>query len=186
MDSAPITVAIIRQVRPGCEAAFEAALHDFIARSLQEPGQLGIHVLRPAPGSDSREYGLLRRFADAAARDAFYNSALYHEWQATVAPLVEGQPRYENLSGLETWFTLPGQRAMVPPPRWKMALVTLIGVYPMSLLWPWLLHGVVGDWPLLLRGLVISAAIVLSLTWVVMPSLTRVLASWLHPHRKTS
>lgn len=176
----PVTVAILRRVRPGCEAAFESALHEFVQQSLNEPAQLGVHVLRPAPGSGSREYGILRRFADAAARDAFYDSAIFRDWQQKVAPLTEGEPRYEHVSGLETWFTLPGQRAMVPPPRWKMAVVTLLGVYPASLLIPTLLKPLMGEWPLPFRSLGVAALMVAALTWLIMPALARLLRRWLH------
>lgn len=177
----PITVSITRSVQAGREAEFEAALHEFVRRSLQTPGQGGVQILRPAPGSESREYGILRRFENAAARDAFYDSAVFHDWLTTVEPLVEGEPHYETLSGLETWFTLPGKRAIVPPPRWKMALVTLLGVYPASLLVPQVLHPLNGAWPLLLKALLNAAGIVALLTWLIMPQLTRLLHRWLYP-----
>lgn len=177
--AAPVTVAILRRVRPGCEAAFESALHEFIQQSLSESGQLGVHVLRPAPGSDSREYGILRRFADAAARDAFYKSVVFGDWQQKIAPLTEGEPRYEHVSGLETWFTLPGQRAIVPPPRWKMAVVTLLGVYPASLAIPFVLKPFIGEWPLVLQALAVGAVMVAALTWILMPMLSRLLRRWL-------
>ena len=35
-------------------------------------------------------------------------------------------------SGLDTWFTLPDMPAPVkPPPKWKMALVTWLALFPM-------------------------------------------------------
>ena len=62
----PITVCASRVAKPGSEAAFEQALHEFVRRSLVEPGQLGVHVMRPAPGSGSREYGIIRKLAARA------------------------------------------------------------------------------------------------------------------------
>jgi hypothetical protein len=180
LSSEPVTVAVIRSVRSGCERAFEDQLHQFIERSLREPGQLGVHVLRPAPGSGSREYGILRRFTDTAARDAFYGSAVFREWLAEVEPFVDGPPRYGQVSGLETWFTLPGQRAMVPPPRWKMAVMTLVAVYPCSVLIPRALHPFTDDWPLGARGVAVAAVMVMVLTWVIMPVLARLFHRWLH------
>lgn len=177
----PVTVAITRRVRPGHEAAFESALHEFIAQSLKTPGQLGVYVLRPEPGSVPREYGILRRFADAASRDAFYQSAIVAEWQQKVAPLTEGEPRYEHVSGLETWFTVPGRRAIVPPPRWKMALVTLLAVYPASLLIAFVIGPWIRDWPVALQSLVVGVAMVAVLTWLFMPALARLLRRWLYP-----
>jgi antibiotic biosynthesis monooxygenase (ABM) superfamily enzyme len=180
----PVTVAITRIVKPGCEEEFERVLHDFVQRSLDLPGQLGVHILRPAPGSGSREYGILRRFESAEARDEFYRSPLFEEWKQKVAGLVEGEPRYERLSGLETWFTLPGRRAIVPPPRWKMALVTLLAVYPFSMLLGITLGKWVSGWPMALGSLIFNASIVSGLTWVLMPQLTQLFKAWLYP--KTS
>lgn len=180
----PVTVAITRIVKPGCEEAFEQALHDFVQDSLHLPGQLGVHILRPPPGSGSREYGILRRFESAEARDEFYRSPLFEEWRQKVVGLVEGEPRYEHLSGLETWFTLPGQRAIVPPPRWKMALVTLLAVDPLSMVLGITLGKWTSDWPMLLSSLIFNSFIVSGLTWFLMPLLTRLFKPWLYP--KTS
>ena len=60
--SEPIQVAVIRTVKAGCEKEFEQALHDFVQRSLALPGQMGVSVIRPVPGSGSREYGIIRKF----------------------------------------------------------------------------------------------------------------------------
>lgn len=182
----PVTVAVIRVVKPGCEEAFERALHEFVGESLHLPGQLGVHILRPAPGSGSREYGLLRQFENAVARDEFYRSTLFEEWKKKVAGLVEGEPRYERLSGLETWFTLPGQRAIVPPPRWKMALVTLLAVFPFSLFLGATVAKWIGGWPLLLNSLIFNALIVAGLTWFLMPLLARLFKPWLYPDSGSS
>ena len=181
----PVTVQVIRVVRPGSEAAFEAALHEFIGRSLASEDQHGVHVLRPAPGTGSREYSILRRFANVQARDDFYNSEVFARWQETVAPLVEGEPRHETLCGLETWFALPGTAAIIPPPRWKMAAVTLLAVFPLSLVLQRTVVPAIKSWPPLLHTLTISACMVAMLTWVVMPNLTRLLHKWLHPIRHT-
>lgn len=177
--AALVAVLTLRTVKPGCEERFEAELHDFIVRSLHTEGQLGVHVLRPEPGSGSREYGIVRRFSDAESRERFYRSAIFQQWEQTVEPLTEGVPQRQELSGLETWFTLPGQRAVVPPPRWKMALVTLFGVWPVSLLVPRSLNPIIGNLPLSMQALLVAVGIVVLLTWVVMPVLVRILRSWL-------
>jgi hypothetical protein len=181
-----VTVAAIRVVKPGCEKAFEQALHDFVQDSLHQPGQLGVHILRPPPGSGSREYGILRRFENIEAHDEFYRSALFEEWKQKVVGLVEGEPRYERLSGLETWFTLPGQQAIVPPPRWKMAVVTLLAVYPLSMVLGITVGNWMSRWPMLLSSLIFNALIVSGLTWFLMPLLTRLFKAWLYPNTGNS
>lgn len=174
-----VAVLTLRTVKPGCEEKFEAALHDFISRSLHTEGQLGVHVLRPGPGTGSCEYGIVRRFSNPEFRDRFYSSILFQQWELSVALLTEGGPQRQELSGLETWFTLPGQRAVIPPPRWKMAMVTTLGVYPASMLVPRLLELVIGELYLPLKALMTAVGIVILLTWAIMPLLARILSSWL-------
>ena len=175
----PVAVLTLRTVKPGSEEGFEAELHDFISRSLQTEGQLGVSVIRPVQGSGSREYGILRRFRDSASRERFYESPLFQQWEVTVASLTEGGPKHQELSGLETWFVLPGQRALIPPPRWKMALVTLLGVWPTSMFVSWLLNPLINGLPSPFQALFMAAGIVLLLTWATMPVLVRILKPWL-------
>jgi antibiotic biosynthesis monooxygenase (ABM) superfamily enzyme len=175
----PVAVLTLRSIKPGCEERFEAALHDFISQSLHAEGQLGVHVMRPDPVSGSREYGILRRFDSPEFRDRFYQSPLFLNWELTVAPLTEGGPRRQELTGLETWFTLPGRKAVIPPPPWKMALVTVAGVWPTSILVPWLLRPLIGNMSLPMQALFVAVGIVILLTWVVMPLLVKILNHWL-------
>ena len=40
-------VAVTRQVKPGCEAAFDEALREFARESLHIPGTTGVHIIQP-------------------------------------------------------------------------------------------------------------------------------------------
>ena len=82
---------------------------------------MGVHIIRPAPGSDSREYGIIRGFANRDALSAFRTSPEYLEWNQFALGLTEGSGHVEELCGLESWFTLPGQ-PLRPLPQWKMAI----------------------------------------------------------------
>ena len=177
----PIAVLALRTVKPGCEERFEAELHELTSRSPQTEGQLGVSVIRPVRESGSREYGILRRFCDSTCRDLFYNSPLFQQWELTVASLTDGKAKHQHLSGLETWFVLPGQRALIPPPPWKMALVTVAGVWPTSMFVPWLLNPLMSGLSLTLQALLVAVGIVILLTWVIMPVLVRILKRWLYP-----
>jgi antibiotic biosynthesis monooxygenase (ABM) superfamily enzyme len=173
----PIHIAITRRVRPGCEAEFQSALREFFQTSFAHGGVLGASMLTPPPGSDSREYGILRTFASETERDAFYESPMFKAWEERARTLTEGEPVYRQLHGLEAWFRSPHN----PPPRWKMAVATLLGVYPVSLLIGVVLSPTLRKLPLVLNLFVVSAIIVGLLTWVVMPFVTRLLHGWLNP-----
>jgi uncharacterized protein len=67
----------------------------------------------------------------------------------------------------------------VPPPRHKMAAVTWPGAWALITVILWGLGPAMATWPLPLRTLAISLLMVLGLTWVVIPYLTRTFRGWL-------
>ena len=172
----PIHVAITRRIKPGREQEFQIALKEFFARSLAERGVRGAAMLVPPPGSGSAEYGIIRSFANAAERDAFYASPLYREWKKRVAPLSNGEPDARELHGLEAFFR---QDSRPLPPTWKMAIATYLGVVPTIMTLALTLGPLIRSWNLVLNNLVFNACVVVLLTWVVMPLITRALHGWL-------
>lgn len=171
----PIHVAITRRVRAGCETQFQQALLEFFQKSFAHDGVWGASLLTPPPGSDAREYGILRTFADERERDAFYQSAMFKAWEEKARTLTEGEPVYRQLHGLEAWFRSPNS-----PPRWKMSIATFLGVFPTALMLNLTLGPTITSWPFILRNAVFNACVVALLTWVVMPLVTRLLHDWLH------
>jgi len=133
-------------------------------------------MLVPPPGSASTEYGIIRSFASIAERDAFYASPLYHEWKKRVAPLSDGEPEARELHGLEAFFR---QVDPSPPPRWKMAIATYLGVVVVTMTLALTLGPLIRSWNFVLNNLVFNACVVAFLTWVVMPLITRALHAWL-------
>ena len=173
----PIHVAITRRVRPGCEAEFQAALREFFQNSFAHGGVLGATMIAPPPGSDSREFGILRTFADENERDDFYASSIFKAWEAKCQPLTEtGSWSARPLHGLEAWFRSPPSA----PPRWKMALATFLGVFPTAAILNLTLGAAIRPWPFILSSVVFNAAMVALLTWMVMPLVTQGLHRWLH------
>lgn len=169
----PIHVAITRKVLPGKEDEFKEALRRFLGESFLHGGVQGAGMITSMPGTESREIGILRTFADEAERDAFYNSQLFQDWETYAAALTE-EPNYRQLTGLEAWFRSP-----VPPPRWKMAIATLSGVFPTSLFLSFTVGPFIQPLPTVLRLLIIATCMVGLLTWVVMPQVIRILKPWL-------
>mgnify|MGYP007071136445 CR=1 FL=1 len=91
----------------------------------------------------------------------------------------EGEPAYRRLTGLEAWFAPAVVPATMHPPRHRMALTTWLGIFPTVSLVMWLLGPL---WtrlglPFLLAVALNTALIVVLMTWVVMPRVTR----WLRP-----
>jgi uncharacterized protein len=180
----PIHIAITVRVQKTHVGEFERALADFASRSSAEPGARGVQCLYPPPGSASTEYGIMRSFASAADRDAFYQTALFKDWLARIKPMVEGESTRRELHGLEAWFRDPKEPM---PPRWKMALLTWIAVWLTSTTMQSILAHVLGANVLqFLAGGLVAAGVVLILTWAAMPFLVRIAHPWLYPKSASS
>jgi antibiotic biosynthesis monooxygenase (ABM) superfamily enzyme len=173
----PVHVAITRTVKPGCEEAFEEAIRSFFAESLKDKASLGAQLLRPIPGTSTRTYGILRSFANEKDRDAFYQSEGFLRWQEAVKAYVEEDYSRRNLHGLEAFFTDPG--IIDNPPRWKMATLTWLGVWPTVLVVSALISDRLTGWPFWLNNGFSNVFVVAALAWVVMPVLTRLARPWL-------
>lgn len=139
-------------------------------------------MITPLAGEDPLEYGIIRTFTNEKQRDEFYASPMFAEWDRHAAQLTEGETGFRELQGLEAFFRSPHGN---PPPKWKMAIATAIGVYPTSLFLGETVGRLTYPWPLLGRTAVFAIVMVALLTWVVMPFVTRVLHAWLHPSDKT-
>ena len=176
----PVTVLYSRRVKPGREADFEAWARGIVAAARQFPGHLGASVL-DAPGS--REYHILFTFADRRSLRAWLDSDERRRWLVRVGELLEADRGLQQLTGLETWFKLPGSNVptMKPPPRWKMWLVSLVAVYPLVLAFQVLVVPRMARLPLPLRALVFPLVLLTLMTFVVMPMVTRALRRWLGP-----
>jgi uncharacterized protein len=178
----PVTVLFSRRVKPGREADFEAWARGVTAAAPHFPGHLGASVL-DAPGS--REYHILFTFADRKSMQAWLDSDERRGWLARVGELIEADRGLQQLTGLETWFKLPGSNVptMKPPPRWKMWLVSIIAVYPLVLAFQVLVVPKMVGLPLPLRALAFPLVLLTLMTFVVMPVVTRLLRRWLAPRQ---
>ncbi len=116
---------------------------------------LGATMVVPPPGSDSREFGILRTFADEKERDDFYASPIFKAWEAKCQPLTETDSwTARPLHGLEAWFRSPHS----PPPRWKMAVATFIGVFPVATILNLTLGRAIRPWNFLVSNAVFGDA----------------------------
>jgi uncharacterized protein len=177
----PVTVVVTRQVRPGRSAEFQRLMNGMRAAAAAFPGHMGGFTIPPdSPGQDC--WRTLFAFDTPAHLNAWTRSAERAEWVARMSPLTYGDGAVRVLSGLETWFALPAAQTKAPPPRWKMALVTWSGIFPLVLLASHTVTPLFASWwPQPLAVLGATGLIVAAMTWLVMPLLARLLAAWLYP-----
>ena len=178
----PVTAVASRRVKRGREREFEEWVSGILAAANGFPGYLGSEVLRPgdAPGDD--EYRIVFRFDRKSNLRAWEESEERHRWLREAEPLIH-EERVHVLTGLETWFTLPWKAGEPSPPRYKMAVVTWLAVFPLITVILTLFGPLLGLLPMLLRTLVLTAVMVSLMTYVIMPRPTRLFSFWLYPDR---
>jgi uncharacterized protein len=92
-------------------------------------------------------------YTDQASLDAWENSEV-------ALSLLEEVSKYSSrlrVTGLETWFYLPNLKTIGAPPKWKMAIVSFIAAYSISLVAHSILSIYLGQRPLLTEILAVIA-----------------------------
>ncbi len=181
-DDPPITAVASRRVKPGREKEFEVWISGILDAANEFPGYLGSNVIRPS-GPEDDEYQIVFKFDHASNLKYWESSEERRLWLDESRDLIKEEPRIRILTGLETWFTLPSKEGAPPPPRYKMAVVTWIAVFPLATVVFMLLDPLLGGFPVVLRTLVFTLAMVSLMTYVVMPRMTRLFSFWLYPKK---
>ena len=129
------------------------------------------------------------RFDGVGSLRAFERGDLRRRYLDEVQPLVEGDAAWEQLTGLELWFSAPPGTVVPQPSRPRMALVMIAVVFTLVLVIGSAVNAVFAALPFVtpypLRLLVTIAIEVVLMTWWVMPWITRRLARWIFPQKKT-
>jgi antibiotic biosynthesis monooxygenase (ABM) superfamily enzyme len=135
-----------------------------------------------APATDAVA-AYLRRRAEPLHLRAWLESDEHAAWLVRAEPHVLGPMRTSFVTGLETWFTLPGQPGAPPPSPYKMALLTGITIFPLITAIVAVTGPLLESLPVAVRLGITTALTVPLMTWVVMPRVTRLLRGWLYPGR---
>lgn len=175
--SKEVTVVVNRKIKPDCEKDYDEWLRRFLILGRKVPGYLGTTTIMET-NTDSTVRHIIHRFRDKASLDAWENS---EELRKLIAEVDNySTPYLQKATGLETWFTLPDLKTIVPPPKWKMAIVAFIGAYCISSVALYVLSLLLGQ-QLLLINLFMNIILVIGLTYFAMPLLSRLLRRWLYP-----
>ena len=178
-DAVPVTVLVARKIRRGQEKQFEAALAQLREILENQPGFQEFKAYQPGTAED--EHKVVLSFDNAADLALWQQSPQRKTWLLQIKPLEEAPPRAQIHTGLESWFALPEQEGLAPPPKHKMALVTWLAVFPLITLVNYLLAPRLEWMPIWLRSAIISALLVTLMTSAVMPFMTRRMAKFLYP-----
>lgn len=181
-----VTVLISRQVKQGCEAEFERVMDQTMAITATFKGYLGAQLVRPGEeqGVNDSLYHIVLAFDSESNLEIWHNSPARALGLAAAAPFIEGQALVRQVSGLALWFQPPTGPKQAPPPRWKVAVVTWLGIFPTVYMLFFVLGDMLAPWTLLTRIMLLTVLVVGLMTWVVAPQLTRLFKPWLYSTSK--
>jgi uncharacterized protein len=189
----PITVIVTRTAKQEKIKEFEDWMDGIVHESLKFEGHLGVDVIRPVERSKP-EYVIIFRFNTLNNLLKWERSQVRKEWLEKSKDVVEGEDKVQKLTGLEFWFTprsahrTPGDannnkargQSVNLPPRYKMAIVTAGIVFVLlNTLIPQI-EQLTAPLPLLLSSLLGVIIMVFVMTYLIMPSVTRLLKPWLY------
>ena len=184
--SLPVTVIVKRIVKKNKIKEFEEWLSGITREVSRQNGSMGIDIIRPTDKESKPEYVIIFRFDNYGNLTKWENSSIRNEWLKKGRELVQSDPDVQKLTGLEFWFTPYPKRNshsmhLDSPRRYKMVIVTIPVIALLLLTLVPQIH-FIGESlliPYSIRFVIAIAIMVLLMTYIIMPLLTKVLRPWL-------
>ncbi len=176
----PASATISQRIEPACEQAYEALLVGIHDEAKKFGGFLRREVIKSTVGNHL-EYNHVIHFEDEAHLHRWEHSPERHAWLSRMSSMAVHTTPLQVLTGLETWFTLSPDKPIVPPPRYKMAIVTWLAIFPLIIFVSYVTPPIFDDLPVIARTVAVTAVVVPLMTYVVMPRMTRLFRRWLYP-----
>jgi uncharacterized protein len=192
-EDGPITVIVTRIAKKGRIKEFDDWMDGIIHESLKFEGHLGVNIIRPVEHSRP-EYVIIFRFNTLDNLLKWEKSPERKNWLEKSKDVVEGEDKVQKVTGLEFWFTprslhraeheANDNEVSFPtvnlPQRYKMVMVTvgILFVLLHTLIPP--IRQLTETLPLLLSDLLGVIITVLIMTYLIMPSVTRLLKRCLY------
>ncbi len=171
-----VTVVVSRTVFPGHDKDYDEWVKKLSEAAQQSPGNTGVTILIPSKGKTGLHH-VVMYFTDEKSmhqwETSYIRQKLSHEADAFSRKIRQEQ------TGLETWFSIPECPELETPPHWKMASVTFLAVYVLSIIIVPSLGFL--NFNFYVESILVAGLLVGILTWVVMPFLSRhVFRKWLY------
>ena len=177
--SDPVTIIGGHRIAPGHEEAFREWFYSVTAEAVSSGGFRGARLAPPA--DDSLTFAIQFQFESLDHLHAFWTSPTYAEWRARLQPLLVAPSEYRYVTGLEHW--VPASSRDAKPPTYKMAIAVYGALLPLAVLLVPLLEQAFDGLPPWLDVPLVTAVVVVVMSYVAMPVVTRVLSRWLFPPR---
>lgn len=180
-----VTVTAAHSVAYGREADFFAWVNSLLLHAEESADFLGGGLLGP-PEADG-EWHVISRWVDQSSAEWWEDFVARSGWMDRVEAFAR-PIEVQQTTGLRAWFEKPANPPIppTPPPKWKMALVTLTAVFPPVLLFNVTVIPHLLGLPTILRTLLLCIGVTAAVTWVMMPRLMPLFKDWLQQSHRSS
>jgi uncharacterized protein len=182
----PVTVIVKRIAKKDKIKEFEEWLSGISKEVSRQNGNMGIDIIRPTDKESNPEYVIIFRFDNYDNLMKWENSSTRNEWLQKGRELVQADPDVQKLTGLEFWFTPYSKKnshliPLIPPKRYKMAIVTIPVITLLLFTLVPQIHFITELLliPYSIRFVIAITIMVILMTYLIMPLLTKLLRPWL-------
>ncbi len=173
-ESDSVTAVVTRKIVRGRKPDYVTWVHDVEHVANQFPGHQG--TTYKVPG-ENRECHVIFRFDTVEHLRNWEESEERKHWISKLEGIVEGETRVDRLTGIEFLF-----RDQLHPKAHKMVFVLTLVIFSLSFILNPLFSQLTATWsavPDWLWTLIQVVVQLILLTYMIMPSVTRSLATWL-------
>jgi len=186
MSLEPVTAVFVRDIKPERIGDFEEWVKGINQVVKGFEGYQGMDVIRPGDHSHP-EYVIVLRFDEYEHLRAWMGSVEREMWVKKSEEMTIGETYIQQAHGFEPWFTLPDHSATTAPPaKYKMALLTILAIYPPLLAVSAILAALLQGWSGSALILLSVILLVPAMTYYIMPWMTRLFRFWLYPDTAAS
>jgi len=166
----PVSYVITRKVKPDAIKDYEKWLVDVGDAARAVDPNLSMTVIK-AGGDQTNEYVVVLHFSDHEKLDEWESSDVRKQLRREVKSLEAGKASFSEVTGFEYWFCLPKIAATRPPARYKMILITIIGLFALSLTYTYSVEHFLEPLPDHVETLIRILVLVVIMTYIFMPLL---------------
>ncbi len=180
MNSGQATALIIEhQVKKENVELYEKCTEDILSALSRSPGYLGREVF--PPNSGDKPYTIVIRFESERNVQTWLRSTERQLFIEQTRDFLEDREKTQIKAGIDVWFA--PDDAPARPAAHKQFLLTLAGIYPLTLIVPKLLSPVFEAVPVLenefVSKFIVAVIVVGAMTYLFMPYATGWLHDWL-------
>jgi antibiotic biosynthesis monooxygenase (ABM) superfamily enzyme len=172
-----ITTVVRHFIKADKENEFKKWTKGINEKAQQFDGFEGLQLI--SPPAKNLEYIILFKFTSVSALKQWMDSKERKQEISKLKAFSEKEMVIGQVEGIDFWFETAIKKTTGAPPKWKMATLTWVAVFPgvvfLSLFYHWLFP----DFNSIITTFLVTLTLVPLLTWLLMPNLVKLFKTWL-------